>query len=155
MKFPLTLLFILACAFCAPAACPTTNCDEDQNSGEWTIQNIRDCPQDKPCTRKKHHHFDPELDKLKNISSDDQQPVLRTIQSMKNLGKPKHLIECGSRDELKQSGEGQKITVLAWALTAKPGSAESANCDLPHHVDQGNHIVLVDTRVKKPTLAKD
>ena len=74
---------------------------------------------------------------------------------MKCLPDPTNYTTCGTRDELKQLGEGQKITVVAWALTAKSGSPESANCDLPHQVDQDNHIVLVDPRVKDPTLARD
>jgi hypothetical protein len=83
------------------------------------------------------------------------QPVLRTIQSVKDLDNPKHFTKCGSRDELKQLGEGQKITVVAWALTARKGSAESCNCDLPNEEDTDNHIVLVDPNIKNPTLAKD
>ena len=34
-----------------------------------------------------------------------------------------HFVENGSRDELKQLGEGEKITVDAWALTARKGLA--------------------------------
>jgi hypothetical protein len=71
-----------------------------------------DCP-DEGCTRTKHHKFDPELNKLKNIRSDNQQPVLRSIRWMKGLADPTSLTECGNRDELKQLGEGQKITVVA------------------------------------------
>jgi hypothetical protein len=74
---------------------------------------------------------------------------------MKGLDDPTNLTECGSREELKQLGEGQRIKVVAWALTAKSGSPESCNCDLPHQVDLDNHIVLIDPRVKNPTLAKD
>ena len=63
--------------------------------------------------------------------------------------------ECGSRDELKQLGEGQKVTVVARALTARKGSGEKCNCDLTHKEDTDNHIVLVDRNVKDPTLTKD
>ena len=38
---------------------------------------------------------------------------------MKGLPDPTNLTECGNRDELKQLAEGQKITVVAWALTAR------------------------------------
>jgi hypothetical protein len=149
MKRTLTLLFLSASVFCAPAdpPCVTTPCSEG-------IKKITDCP-DEGCTRKEGHEFDQELDKRKNIRSDDQQPVRRSIHWIKGLDDPTNLSECGSRDELKQLGEGQKITVLAWALTAKRGSGESCNCDLPNQADVDNHIVLIDPRVKNPTLAKD
>ncbi len=149
MKRILPILFLLLFVFCAPAdpPCVTTPCPEN-------INKIADCP-DEGCTRTEGHKFDQELDKRKNIRSDDQQAVLRSIRWMKGLDDPTNLTECGSRDELKQLGEGQKITVVAWALTAKPGSGESCNCDLPHQVDLDNHIVLVDPRVKNPTLAKE
>jgi hypothetical protein len=71
------------------------------------------------------------------------------------LPEPTHLTDWGSRDELKQLGEGQKITVVAWALTARKGSGEKCNCDLTHKEDTDNHIVLVDRNVRNPTLTKD
>ena len=155
MKQTLTILFLLVSIFCAPAnpPCVTRDCADG-------IKKIADCP-DEGCAHPdkktgKPHSFDEELDKLKNIRSDNQQPVLRSIQFMKDLEKkPKSLTECGNRDELKQLGEGQKITVVAWALTARPGSQESCNCDLSHPADTDNHIVLVDPGVKNPTLAED
>ena len=149
MKQTLTLLFLLVFVFYAPAdpPCVTTPCSE-------SIKKIEDCP-DEGCTRTEGHEFDQELDKRKNIRSDDQQTVLRSIRWMKCLPDPTNFIKCGSRDELKQLGEGQKITVVAWALTARKGSKESANCDLGRQADQDNHIVLVDPGVKSPTLAKD
>src|SRR6266536_2851386 len=57
--------------------------------------------------------------------------------------------------ELKQLGEGQKITVVAWALTARKGSSETCNCELTRVADTDNHIVLVDPGLKKPTLAEN
>jgi hypothetical protein len=75
---------------------------------------------------------------------------------MKDLPlRPANLTKCGSRDGLKELGEGQKITVVAWALTAKKGRDESANCDLKTIENADNHIVLVDPVVKHPTLAKN
>jgi hypothetical protein len=149
MKRILPILFLLLFVFCAPAdpPCVTTPCGEN-------INKIADCP-DEGCTRSEGHKFDQELDKRKNIQSDDQQAVLRSIRWIKGLEDPTNSIECGSRDELKGLGEGQKITVVAWALTAKKGSSESCNCDLPGQANQDNHVVLVDPRVKNPTLAKD
>jgi hypothetical protein len=149
MKRTLPVLFVLISVFCAPGdpPCMTTPCTED-------INEIGDCPDD-GCTRTEGHQFDSELDKRKNIRSDDQQPLLRTIRWGKGLPDPTNLTECGNRDELKQSGEGQKITVAAWALTAKKQGAESCNCDLSHEADVDNHIVLVDPAVQNPTLATD
>jgi hypothetical protein len=74
---------------------------------------------------------------------------------VKSRGVPKSYKRCGNRHALKQIGEGQKITVVAWALKAKTGNPESCNCDLPHAVDNDTHIVLVDPRVEDPTLARD
>jgi hypothetical protein len=152
MKHLLPFLFLVTFVLWAPAEppCATTSCSE-------SVKTIADCPDD-GCNDKEHegHKFDQQLDKLKNIRSDNQQPVLRSIQSMKDLEKkPKSLIMCGSRDELKQLGEGQKITVVAWALTARPGSQETCNCDLQGEADTDNHIVLVDPGVKNPTLKED
>jgi hypothetical protein len=80
---------------------------------------------------------------------------VRSIRWIKSLPDPTHSAECGSRDELKQLGEGQKVTVVAWALTARKGSAEKCNCELSSQADTDNHIVLVDRNVANPTLAKD
>jgi len=101
------------------------------------INSIADCP-DEGCTRTEGHQFDQGLDELKNIRSDDQQAVVRSIRWMKGLPDPTNMTECSSRDELKQVGEGQKITVVTWALTAKKGSPESCNCDLSHQADVDN-----------------
>src|SRR6266550_1639058 len=149
------MLFLLLPVFCsaAYAGCVDTDCPKKQD-GTWKIQHFGDCP-DEGCTRTKHHKFDPELNKLKNIRSDDQQPTLRSIRWMKGLPDPTNLTENGNRDELKQLGEGQKITVIAWALTARKGSSETCNCQLTRVADTDNHIVLVDPGVKKPTLAEN
>ena len=153
------MLFLLLPVFCsaAYAGCVDTDCSKKQD-GTWKIQHFGDCP-DEGCTRTKHHKFDPELNKLKNIRSDNQQPVLRSIRWMKGLPDPTNLTECGNRDELKQLGEGQKLTVVAWALTARKGSQESANCDIKdtknNKKDTDNHIVLVDPRIKHPMLKEN
>lgn len=150
MKRPLTIVFLLVSVFCAPADCPDKPCPPG-------ITNIGDCP-DEGCRKSPpdpDHPYDPELNKRKNLRSDDQQAVLRSIRWIKALPEPTNLTECASRDELKQLGEGQKITVVAWALTARRGSGEKCNCELTHKADTDNHIVLVDRNVKNPTLAKD
>src|SRR5215831_2400555 len=149
MRRSAAIVFLLASGFCASAdpPCVTTPCMDGINS-------IADCP-DEGCTRSEGHQFDQGLDELKNIRSDDQQAVVRSIRWMKGLPDPTNMTECGSRDELKQVGEGQKITVVAWALTAKKGSPESCNCDLSHQADVDNHIVLVDPSVQNPTLGTE
>jgi hypothetical protein len=140
MKRTLLILFLLVSVFCAPA---------DAQPCRDGINHITDCP-DEGCG---DHEFDPELNKQKNIRSDDQQPVLRSIRWMKGLADPTNFTENGNRDELKQLGEGQKITVAAWALTARKGSKETCNCELKGVADTDNHIVLVDPGVKNPKLA--
>jgi hypothetical protein len=142
MKRTPVILFLLVSIFCAPAAaqpCPQG------------INDITGCP-DEGCG---DHAFDPELNKRKNIRSDDQAPILRSIRWMKGLSDPTNFTENGNRDELKQLGEGQKITVVAWALTARKGSSETCNCQLTGVADADNHIVLVDPGVKRPTLAEN
>jgi len=99
--------------------------------------------------------FDPKLNQQKNIPSANQEPILRTIAWMKDLPDPEHFVENGDREELKQLGEGQKITVVAWALTARPGGQETCNCELFEPKDTDNHIVLVDPALKRPRLTKD
>ena len=154
MKQALTILFLSAFVFCAPAnsqePCPDKSCPEG-------ITSIGDCP-DEGCRKKAFDPdppYDPELNKVKNVRSDNQQSLVRSIRWIKALPDPMNLTECGGRDELKQLGEGQKVTVVAWALTARKGSVEKCNCDLGDQADTDNHIVLVDRNVKEPTLEKD
>ena len=142
MKRTLIVLFLLVSVFCASA--DAQPCPEG-------INDITHCP-DEGCG---DHAFDPKLNKQKNIRSDDQAPVLRSIRWMKGLADPTNFTENGNRDELKQLGEGRKITVVAWALTARKGSSETCNCQLTRVADTDNHIVLVDPGVKKPTLAEN
>lgn len=112
-----------------------------------SINSIRDCPD-------QGSGGDPNLNKRKNIRSDSHKPTLRTIQWMKDRPDPKSFSrQATSRAELARLGEGQKITVVAYALVARKGSKESCNCGLSAPKDTDNHIVLVDTALKKPTLA--
>jgi hypothetical protein len=55
-----------------------------------------------------------------------------------------------SRKELQARGEGQKITVVAYALVARKGSKESCNCGLIAAADTDNTIVLVDQARQVP-----
>ena len=153
MKRILPILFLSLFVFCAPAnpqqPCPDRPCPKG-------IADVAHCPDEGCGPPDPDHPCDPELNKRKNIRSDDEQSVLRSIQWMKDLPHhPTNLTQYGSRDELKQLGEGQKVTVVAWALTARIGSRESANCELTDPANTDSHIVLVDPRIKHRTLAKD
>lgn len=100
---------------------------------------LADCP-DEGCGTQ----FDPNLNRRKNIISDDQTPTLRTLTWMKNLVDPENFQEGDSREELTALGEGQKITVMAYLLVAKPElGGESCNCGLQTPAETDNHLVLV------------
>lgn len=116
------------------------------------VHSITDCP-DKGCGK----GSDAMLNTTKNIRADDQQaPVMRSIEWMKNLPNPSGFTaKNNNRDELKELGEGQKITVVAWALAARKGNQESCNCKLKAKADTDNHIVLVDPDLEEPTLEEN
>jgi hypothetical protein len=93
---------------------------------------------------------DPHLNEQKNIRSDNQEPVPKTLKDLKELPDPVPDFKIGdTREKIKELGEGQKITVVAYALVARKGSKESCNCGLSKPKDTDNHIVLVE----KETLA--
>jgi len=63
---------------------------------------------------------------------------------MKKLDDPENFSEGDSREELTALGEGQKITVVAYLLVAKPElGGESCNCGLQTVAETDNHLVLV------------
>lgn len=114
------------------------------------VFDISDCP-DEGCGQ----DFDPELNKHKNIRSQGGEATLRSINWMKKLQSPtpkKDFCsgEVRDRTKLEETGEGQKITVMAWALAARSGSQESCNCKLKASQDTDNHIVLVATKFDPP-----
>src|SRR5205807_5702870 len=95
--------------------------------------------------------LDPNLNQQKNIRSDEQQPIAKTLKDLKDLPDPVPDFKIGdTRGKLKELGEGSKITVLAYALVARKGSKESCNCGLSKANDTDNHIVLVE----EETLAR-
>jgi len=99
---------------------------------------------------------DPELNKHKNIRSDEQASTLQSIAWMKALPDPTDFTaDNRNRDELRQIGEGKKITVVGWAMVARKGGKETCNCKLSAPKDTDNHIVLVDPAVEDPTLVAD
>jgi hypothetical protein len=115
------------------------------------IENIADCPNE-------GIGGDPNLNRRKNIRSDKKKATLRSIQWMKKLGNPPKedcKSEDGTRKTLQKLGEGQKVTVVAWALAARKGGKESCNCGLKTPPNTDNHIVLVDPSSTNPTLTSD
>jgi hypothetical protein len=101
--------------------------------------NLAHCPPEGCGTK-----FDPNLNKLKNIRSDDQSATVRTLTWMKKLDDPESFTAGESREELADLGEGQKVAVVAYLLVAKPElSGESCNCGLHTKEETDNHLVLV------------
>ena len=89
-------------------------------------------------------NFDPELNKRKNVRSDNQTPTPRTLAWMKKLDDPENFSQGESRDELATLGEGQHVSVVAYLLVAKAElGGESCNCGLQTPEDTDNHLVLV------------
>ena len=116
-----------------------------------TIKAIAQCP-DEGCGA----GVDANLNRQKNIHPNAQEPVLRSIAWMKDLEEPRSFTPKNlKRDVLRQIGEGQQITVVAWALAARKGGQESCNCKLKAKADTDNHIVLVDPALKNPTLVEN
>jgi hypothetical protein len=102
--------------------------------------------------------FDPNLNLKKNITSLDGDATLNTLTWMKKLDDPENFEEGDSREELTALGEGQKITVLAYLLVAKPElGGESCNCDLHTPAETDNHLVLVTraTVLKYPLTGEE
>jgi hypothetical protein len=119
------------------------------STSSGNVTNITQCPDE-------GIGGDPNLNRRKNIRSDDQRATLRTIGWMKALSDPKNFTrQSTNRNELARAGEGKKVTVVAYALVARKGGKESCNCGLSAQKDTDNHIVLVDPKLKAPTLEKD
>ena len=98
--------------------------------------------------------LDPNLNKQKNIATDNDAPVDKDLSFLAALPDPVPGFNIGdTREKLTTLGEGQMIRVVAFALVARKGSQESCNCKLAKPADTDNHIVLVDPTVTKPTLA--
>lgn len=100
--------------------------------------------------------LDPNLNKQKNIATDNDAPVDKDFSFLATLPDPVPEFAIGdTRENLAKLGEGQMIRVVARALKARVGGKESCNCGLvkPAHTD--NHIVLVDLAIESPTLAEN
>jgi hypothetical protein len=144
MTKPVISICLLTClVFISPTRARNTD-----RKTTASAKSIRDCPDE-------GNGGDPNLNRRKNIRSDNHSPIVRTISWMKSLPDPKNFQRGGSRAELTRLGEGKKVTVVAYALVARKGSKESCNCGLSAPKDTDNHIVLVDTTIKNPSLASD
>jgi len=110
---------------------------------------IADCP-DTGCGPS----LDPNLNKQKNIATDNHAPVDKDFSFLAELPDPVPGFNIGdTREKLKALGEGTMVRVVAFALAARKGSRESCNCGLSKPADTDNHIVLVDPTISDPTLA--
>ena len=126
-------LFVLLAVFCLPIL-PTTYGQKKPPCAA----NLAACP-DEGCGTS----FDANLNRRKNIRSDNQTATVRSLTFMKKLDDPENFSQGDTRDELTALGEGQKITVTAFLLVAKPEGAESCNCGLTTKPETDNHLVLV------------
>jgi hypothetical protein len=100
--------------------------------------------------------LDPELNKQKNIASNDDTPVDSDMASLAALPDPVPGFQIGdTREKLRALGEGKMIRVVALALVARKGSRESCNCGLSKAADTDNHIVLVDPETEEPALKEN
>jgi hypothetical protein len=113
-----------------------------------TLNSISDCP-DTGCGSS----LDPNLNKRKNIATDNDAPVDKELKDLAALPDPVPGFKIGdTREKLAALGEGQMIRVTAYALVARKGSLETCNCHLTGPQDTDNHIVLVDPSLVHPTL---
>src|SRR5258707_13903108 len=88
--------------------------------------------------------FDANLNRLKNIRTDSQMATMKSLTWMKKLDDPESFAQGDSREESTALGEGEKITVAAHLLSAKPElGGESCNCGLQTPTETDNHLVLV------------
>lgn len=112
------------------AACPVTGCGGD---------------------------IDKNLNRRKNIQNFPAGSVEdMTIAQMQALTDPvPGFVKGGSREAIKDLGEGKKIRVVALALVSRKGSKESCNCGLTGPANTDNHIVLIDPADTTPSLEDD
>ena len=88
--------------------------------------------------------FDPNLNRLKNITSLGGPATPRTLTWMKKLDDPENFSQGDSREELAALGEGQNVRIVAYLLVAKAElGGESCNCGLHTPAETDNHLVLV------------
>lgn len=143
--------FVLFSLFSVTGAQTRRQLTARSNSGKVAIpcptnlNDIRDCP-NTGCGPS----LDPLLNRQKNIRSDNRSPAFMTLRDMKRLPDPVAGYKIGNtREKLRALGEGDKVTVVAYALVVRKGGAESCNCKLTAVADTDNHIVLVDRVLRR------
>lgn len=115
------------------------------------VQHITDCP-DTGCGGT----VDPNLNLRKNIQTDNHPIADKDFRDLAALPDPVAGFKPGdTREKLTALGEGQMVRVIAYALVARKGSAETCNCGLTSPQDTDNMIVLVDPSLTDPSLAVD
>ena len=152
MRKLMVVLMALCLLISLPAATAKTKATVKKKPVVKCPKKLADCPPE-GCSAS--HDVDGNLNRRKNLTDDDsdaQGPAeSRTLASVKALNNPKHFVMGGSREELRTLGEGKKIRVTAFLLTAKPEGGESCNCGLDDAkaadkdvgVNTDNHLVLV------------
>jgi hypothetical protein len=141
MRRFVSLLFLTILALCwiAIAQSSSKKATAKKKLKPACVTNWADCPEE-GCGGK----FDPNLNRVKNVTSLDGEAQIHSLTWMKKLEDPENFSQGESREELQSLGEGQNITVVAYLLRAKPElGGESCNCGF-HTVDEtDNHLVLV------------
>ncbi len=133
MKRPLIAVLLLATAL------TTTVSAQTKKVKKPCKPSLAACP-DEGCGGT----FDANLNRLKNIRTDGQTVTMKSLTWMKKLDDPESFTQGDSREELTALGEGEKITIVAYLLVAKPElGGESCNCGLQTPAETDNHLVLV------------
>jgi len=111
---------------------------------------IGHCPRE-GCSPDNHH--DPELNKVKNIKSNNEPAEDRTLTwmiSREQKVEDSGYTRGGPRGVLTDLGEGTNIRVVGYLLAVKKEHGESCNCYLDEvDVTTDNHLVLVNPQVIK------
>ncbi len=112
------------------SACPTS------------ISAIAECP-NPGCGE----NGDAELNQAKNRADIPGSAAVKhkTLASIRALAQPTRWNTGDDRAPIRTAGkEGTPVEVMGFLLLAKPGGAESSNCDLTRRADTDIHLVLVD-----------
>lgn len=144
MKRRTLVLAFLVFALAICASIPISDAQKIAIPCPSPLTKIEDCP-DTGCGS-----VDPHLNAQKNIPDVGGDADTKTLQDLRDLPDPVRGFKVGNtREKLTALGEGKKISVVALALVARKGSAESCNCKLTSARDTDNHIVLVDRLLRK------
>jgi hypothetical protein len=143
-----TLIVVLLAIFVFPIGIDAKPKAKSKKAKKPCAVNLAACP-DQGCGK----DFDPNLNKLKNITSNSNTPTSRALASLQALADPQNFNKGDPRDELAALGEGQVATVVAYLIAAKAEGAESCNCGLTGPKNTDNHLVVVEkATLNKPSL---